>query len=94
MKKKRWISGVLIAVIAVLGVIAWFVLPPQVVVQVGMNGQPSNTLPKLAAIAIPVVLTVFGSVANLTAKEGAGKKPILIAVVGVAVMIVTMLFNR
>ncbi|MDD6161099.1 MAG: hypothetical protein PUB51_08220 [Oscillospiraceae bacterium] len=27
MKKKRWISGVLIAVIAVLGVIAWFVLP-------------------------------------------------------------------
>ena len=51
-------------------------------------------MPKLLAILIPAGISVAGSVMNLTNTKENNKKGILIAIVGIAAMILTLLFNR
>ena len=49
---KKTIISIAVIVIAVgLSVCAWFMLPPVVAVQIGLDGQATKTLPKLPAIA-------------------------------------------
>ena len=53
---KKWINILLIAAAVALGVYCWLVLPATVAVQVGLDGQATNTMPKLLAVAIPAGL--------------------------------------
>ena len=92
--KKNWISIILIIIAIGLGICAWFLLPEVVAVQVGMNGQVTNTMPKLLAILIPLVISAAGAVMNLTSKDENSMKGFILVFVGIAVMLLTMLFNR
>ena len=92
--KKKLISAVLLLAAIGLGICSWFPLPEATAVQVGLNGQATNTMPKLLAILIPAGISVAGSVMNLTNTKENNKKGILIAIVGIAAMILTLLFNR
>ena len=92
--KKKWISILLVAAAIGLGVISWLLLPDVVAVQVGVDGQIINTMPKLLAIAIPVGLSVAGSVINLTGKEETNKKGYILSVAGIAIMVLSLLVNR
>ena len=67
--KKNFINIVLVVAAIVLGVISWLLLPDVVAVQVGFDGQITNTMPKILAVAIPLAVSVVGSVMNLTGKE-------------------------
>ena len=92
--KKKWISILFVAVAIGLGVISWLLLPDVVAVQVGIDGKISNTLPKVLAVAIPFVVSVVGSVMNLTGKEETNKKGYILSVAGIAIMVLSLLVNR
>ena len=77
-----------------LGICSWFLLPDVVTVQVGMDGQVTNTMPKLLAILIPLGISAAGSVINLTDKKENSFKGFVLALVGIAAMLLTLFFNR
>lgn len=92
--KKNLINILLVIVAIGLGVISWLLLPDVVAVQVGFDGQITNTMPKVLAVAIPLVVSVAGSVMNLTGQKGKNKKGYILSVVGIAIMVLSLLFNR
>ena len=59
-----------------------------------MNGQATNTRPKLLAIIIPLGISAAGSVINLTNKEENSVKGFVPALVVIAAMILTLVFNK
>ena len=59
-----------------------------------MNGQATNTMPKLLAIIIPLGISAAGSVINLTNKEENSVKSFVPALVVIAAMILTLVFNK
>ena len=66
--KTKWISIMLLVVAAIVGIVCWLVLPETVTVQIGTDGQASNTLPKLPAVLIMLGISVAGTVMNLRGK--------------------------
>ena len=91
---KKWINILLIAAAVALGVYCCLVLPATVAVQVGLDGQATNTMPKLLAVVIPAGLSVAGSVMSLTGRSSKPRAGYVLALVGIAVMILTLFFNR
>lgn len=91
--KRRVVSSVMVAVSLVLAVIGYFVLPDKVVMQIGADGQPSNLLPKLPAVIIPVIITCFGAVSYAVGDKEAKIRNIIIVVAGYAVAIFSLIFN-
>lgn len=92
--KKKIINIVLVIVAIGLGVISWLLLPDVVAVQVGFDGQITNTLPKLSAVAIPLAVSVVGSVMNLTNNEEKSIKGYVLSLIGIAIMVLFLHFNR
>ena len=92
--KKNLISILFVVAAIGLGIISCFLLPDVVAVQVGVDGQITNTMPKLLAIIIPLGLSVAGSLMNLTGKEEKNIKGYILSVVGIAVMVLSLLVNR
>ena len=92
--KKNWVNILLVLAAVGRGVAAWCLLPEVVAVQVGLDGQATNTLPKALAVGIPLAVSVAGSAMNLTAKEVKNAKGYTLAVVGIGVLALTMLLNR
>ncbi len=91
MKKLVYFIPVIVSVI--LGVISWCLLPDVVAVQIGLDGQVSNTMPKIFAIIIPVAITIVGSI--ISVKDDQSKsKGIILSLIGLAVMVLTLVFNR
>ncbi|MDY3859059.1 MAG: DUF1648 domain-containing protein [Candidatus Limivicinus sp.] len=89
--KKNSISILLVIAAIGLGVISWLLLPDVVAVQVGFDGQITNTMPKVPAVAIPLGVSLVGSVMNLTGQKD--KKGYILSVAGIAVMVLSLLFN-
>ncbi|MGN1346428.1 MAG: DUF1648 domain-containing protein [Eubacteriales bacterium] len=92
--KKNLINIIFVIAAIGLGVISWLLLPDIVALQVGVDGQITNTMPKVWAVSIPLVVSVVGSVMNLTGKEEKNKKGSILSVVGIAIMALSLLFNR
>lgn len=91
---KKVISIILAAAAVGLGVLSWFLLPDVVAVQVGFDGQVTNTMPKVLAVIIPLGVSIAGSVINLTGKEERSKKGYVLSVIGIAIMALSLLVNR
>lgn len=88
----KWLSlGAAIITIAV-GIIGWFVLPDVVAVQIGFDGNASNTLPKLAAILVPVALSVAAFIMNLKSDEKS--KGTVFLIIGLVVIVFITLFQQ
>ena len=92
--KTKVISIILIAAAIGLGVVSWFLLPDVVAVQIGLDGQISNTMPKALAVAVPLGISVVGSVMNLTSRDEKNSKGFLLSLVGLALMALSLLVNR
>lgn len=87
------IAAAILAVLALALLLAGILLLPEtVVVQVGAGGQPSNTLPRLAAVLLPFVITVCGSFAYLKTSFQP-VKCLVAAIAGVAAAVLTLIFN-
>ena len=91
--KKNLISMILIAVSVVFSVILWFILPDVVAVQISTDGEVSNTMPKALAILIPLGVSVFGAVMNLTDKAENKVKGYVSMGIAIFIMLFTLIFN-
>lgn len=90
----RKIVGILLTLAAVgLGICSWFMLPEVVAVQVSFDGNVTNTMPKLFAIAVPFVMTVAGSAMNASTKEPKDIRGLVFAVIGIAIQGINLLLN-
>lgn len=92
--KTKIIAGTLGIAAAALAVYSYMILPDTVAVQIGVDGQVSNTMPKLLAVTLPLVITLGGCGVTVFGKKESKVKGIVLSVVGIGVMIVTILFNR
>jgi len=61
----------------VLGIIGWSLLPDVVAVQIGFDGQVSNTMPKVFAILLPIAISVIGSIICLKENQTKSKGVII-----------------
>lgn len=89
---KKIIVGAMIAAVMGLGLYGYKVLPDMVTVQVDLSGNPSNTYPKLLAIASQIALTVGGGMGYYFSKERE-KSFLILAIVGLMVSIITLVYN-
>ncbi|MDD5791226.1 MAG: DUF1648 domain-containing protein [Erysipelotrichaceae bacterium] len=88
---RKTISIILIAIGIILAAVGYVILPEVVAVQVGFDGSVANTMPKLLAIGLPLLITIVGSVINV--KEDDNRKGLVLAIAGIVVMVITLLFN-
>ena len=92
--KKNWIRIIFVVVAIGFGVVSWLLLPDVVAVQIGIDGKITNTMPKVLAVAIPLGVSLVGSAMILTGKEENHKKGYILSVIGIAIMVLSLLFNR
>ncbi|MEA4822836.1 MAG: hypothetical protein VB111_01815 [Clostridiaceae bacterium] len=90
-QKKRTIALLLILVALTIAVIGYIILPDRLIVQITTAGQTPTTLPKPAALGVPVVLCGIFSVAYI--REEKTVKNLIIAIVMVIVMLLTLWIN-
>lgn len=89
--KKIVVAGILAASIA-LGIFGYIYLPEMVTVQVDLSGNPSNTDPKMVAIASQTILTFAGAMGYYLSNERE-KKWLVLAAVGLIVSVITLVYN-
>ena len=62
MEDKRSFWPFLLAVPLIAAAVAgWFVLPEELVMQIGVDGRPSNIMPKLFGLLIPPAVGLIGA---------------------------------
>ena len=62
MEDKRSFWPFLLAVPLIAAAVAgWFVLPEELVMQIGVDGRPSNIMPKLFGLLIPPAVGLVGA---------------------------------
>lgn len=94
--KKNTLPLILVIVTLLLAVISVFLLPQTVVIQLGLDGQPTNTMSKLTAIVTPLPICALGLMRYYLG-QGAQKerdKGLVIAVVAPLVMLLTLIMNH
>ena len=90
-KTRLLITGLILFVAVALFVLGMLYLPDTLVMQVQADGTPSNTMPKLIGLIIPLALS--GVFAVFYYKGGKGKN-LLVALIGLAAFGLTFFFNR
>lgn len=85
------IAGMAVAVI--LAAVSRFILPETVAVQMDFHGELSGAMPRPAAILIPAAMSLLGGTIGLCAKGPDRKKGIALLCIGIAIMLLTLLFN-
>lgn len=92
--KIETIIGILIiAAAAALAVAGFILLPATLAVQVNLSGEATNTMPKALGLLLPFALSAIFGVLYM---KGAGQtktRNLVVAIVGLAVMVVTFIFN-
>ena len=67
--------AVIMAILALaLAVISLFLLPDTVIVQIGADGQPSNTMPRELATLLFTLISLAGTVLTLKERSVRGRK--------------------
>lgn len=77
----------------ILAIVSMIVLPDTVGVQIGLDGNISNTMPKFLAVLVPFGLTLAGAFMSYKNEENTSKG-LIISVVGIIVMVMTIIVNR
>lgn len=78
-KLAKTLSWILPFAALAAGVAGYFLLPDTLVMQIGLNGQPSNLLPKLWGLLIPLALTLLGAIWS---RAGGGARALAVSIVG------------
>ena len=60
MNKKRFWPFLLLIPLAIAVIAGWFLLPDTLVMQVGMSGQSSKSMPKVLGLLIPMAAGMIG----------------------------------
>jgi len=91
MKNKKILLTIsIILVAAILSIVGWLNLPETLVLQITVSGEAGTTLPKIAGLAIPFLLSALFAV--LYYLHGS-KKYLLISAIGIVMYGVIFLMN-
>ena len=93
MDKKKTAALIMVLIGVVLAVVGYLVLPETVVIQIDTHGRPANTLPKVAAIIIPLLFNVVGAVIHVTAGESQSRRAVIISGAGYALALLSIIIN-
>ena len=93
MKRDKLLGIEIIALSLVLAAVGWLILPDTLIIQIGVNGQASNTLPKLPALLIPLALSCVFSGLYMGNATGRRSRDLLVAVAGIGMSIVMIVVN-
>jgi len=89
---KKIICTVCVFAALALAIAGYFVLPETVVVQVGLSGQPTSTMPKLFAVIAPLLISIAGAVVSFL-KPNEENRALILSVLGVIVYGLMFIFN-
>lgn len=89
---KNMVLGTMVVAAIGLGIYGYKVLPDMVTVQVDLSGNPSNTYPKVLAIASQSVLSIGGGIGYYFSKKKE-RSYLILAIVGLMVSIITLVYN-
>ena len=88
---RRYWPWLLFIPVAALTAAGWALLPEELVVQIGLDGQPSNVQPKALGLLIPVGISALGAfLASSGKRRGTG---LALLAVGFAAMGIPFLWN-
>ncbi|MDO5522244.1 MAG: DUF1648 domain-containing protein [bacterium] len=90
-KSRKLFALLVIGVAAILGITGWFVLPDQVVTQIGFSGEASNTMPKFIALILPFLISLALAVPYMNAEEE--NKKIWFSLLGPMLYVITFIVN-
>ena len=76
-----------------LAVTGYFVLPDTLAVQIGLDGVPSNFLPKIPALLIPLLVTVVFSCLYMKSKGEGKTENLLLSLLGIGIDIIMFVMN-
>jgi len=91
MDKKRLVTVVILLCALAIAAAGFVLLPETLTVQISFSGEPGTTLPKLLGLAIPFALCAVFAV--LYVKNEEGSKNLLVSLIGLALLVVTVVFN-
>lgn len=91
MRKNIYIIGIALALI--MGIVGWFVLPDMVVTNIGLNGNASETMPKIAAVLVFTGLAIFGGVFCLSPRTVSKLKGLVVMCAGLVAMLFVLIVN-
>lgn len=93
LKKETLTGSIIIAVSVVLTVVGFLILPEELTVQIGLDGQASNTLPKLPALLIPLAMSTVFSILYMRGTEDKKSRNLIVAVIGIGAAILMFVVN-
>lgn len=94
MKQYKMIAIILLAVNVGLALAAYMMLPDIVTTQLSITGDASRTMPKAAAVILPLVFAAGGTAMQFSSTEGGNaRKGLLLSVVGIVILIIMLFVN-
>jgi len=94
MKDNSKLKGIIYVLISLgFAVAGVMLLPENVVVQININGDGSNTIPRVAAVMAPLLISVVGAVPFFTGDERKQKKDKYVVYIGYICSIFMFAFN-
>ena len=90
MEKKRYWPFLLVIPLAAASIAGWFVLPDELVMQIGVDGQPGTIMPKLFGLLIPPAVGLIG--AGFASSQEKEKHPAGFIALAVAAAIIGFTF--
>jgi uncharacterized membrane protein len=91
--KEKVIGSVIIVVSLILAVVGYVILPETLTVQIGLDGKPSNTLPKLFALLIPLAISVIFSFMYMNDQGQRKSRNLFAAIFGIFISILMFVVN-
>lgn len=94
MKQSRELTmgALIIAISAIIAVAGYLVLPEVMLVQIGIDGKASNTLPKIPTLLLPFAISTISAI--LYIKEAASRpKYLFLAILGIALAVFAFIMN-
>lgn len=93
MKPKKTIALILLALNLGLALMAWRMLPETVITQISFTGGAARTMPKAAAVLLPVAFAAGGTALGLTADDAGARKGLLLSGAGLVILLIMLVVN-
>ncbi|MEG0295528.1 MAG: hypothetical protein RR620_02345 [Clostridium sp.] len=95
-KNARLIHIVAIVIVVLISIISFAILPDRIGIQIGIDGEFTNTAPKWMGLSIPIAVSIIGYLRGTTKDNFISQKEMssfFIQVVAIVVAIATLVIN-
>ncbi len=79
--------------IAILGIVSFWLLPDKVGMQISASGQLQNYMPKALAVVLPIGVYALGFLPNKNGKTDQWKRQLIISVLAIFIQVFALISN-